>query len=368
MPHFVADELRRRGVPVRHLHVWDDYDRFRKVPAGVDPSWAEHIGRPCPPCPTRGSATRRGPSTTRSRCVTALHDARRRDGGDLPDRALPRRRLPRGGAARRTPSRRDRRGAGAAPDQEGRAPTPRRADDDHAAQEAEALADSVAHDDDDGRHRGRLLPVQALLPRLRPRHDHGDGVRRRHHRPRLHLLGVRLPRHDQPRDAGRGQAGLEGRLADAVGLRARRLRAGRHGPRDPGVVVHRRPRAGRVGVGLPAAGVVRLRLRRVRRRAEDVVVRRRRADRRATRCGCSSRRSCAGSTCAASPSRPSTSTSVPRSCACTTSGTRWAARRRPEARHPGARLRARGGDRVRRPAADPAGGRAVPDARRRWPT
>src|SRR4051794_28109065 len=46
MPHFVADELRRRGVPVRHLHVWDDYDRFRKVPQGVDPSFAEHIGRP----------------------------------------------------------------------------------------------------------------------------------------------------------------------------------------------------------------------------------------------------------------------------------------------------------------------------------
>jgi lysyl-tRNA synthetase class 1 len=46
MPHFVADELRRRGTPVRHLHVWDDYDRFRKVPHGVDPSFAEHIGRP----------------------------------------------------------------------------------------------------------------------------------------------------------------------------------------------------------------------------------------------------------------------------------------------------------------------------------
>ncbi|MXG89755.1 lysine--tRNA ligase [Nocardioides flavescens] len=44
--HFVADELRRRGVPVRHLHSWDDFDRFRKVPAGVDPSWADHIGRP----------------------------------------------------------------------------------------------------------------------------------------------------------------------------------------------------------------------------------------------------------------------------------------------------------------------------------
>src|SRR5215213_10186255 len=46
MPHFVADELRRRGVSVRHLHVWDDYDRFRKVPRDVDPSFAEHIGRP----------------------------------------------------------------------------------------------------------------------------------------------------------------------------------------------------------------------------------------------------------------------------------------------------------------------------------
>ncbi len=44
--HFVADEIARRGVPVRHLHVWDDYDRFRKVPAGIDASYAEHIGRP----------------------------------------------------------------------------------------------------------------------------------------------------------------------------------------------------------------------------------------------------------------------------------------------------------------------------------
>jgi lysyl-tRNA synthetase class 1 len=45
-PHFVAEELRRRGVPVRHLHSWDDFDRFRKVPAGVPPEWSEHIGRP----------------------------------------------------------------------------------------------------------------------------------------------------------------------------------------------------------------------------------------------------------------------------------------------------------------------------------
>lgn len=44
--HFVAEEIRRRGIAVRHLHSWDDYDRFRKVPAGVDPSWSEHIGKP----------------------------------------------------------------------------------------------------------------------------------------------------------------------------------------------------------------------------------------------------------------------------------------------------------------------------------
>ncbi|WEH34079.1 lysine--tRNA ligase [Streptomyces sp. AM 4-1-1] len=48
-PHLVADEIRRRGYQVRHLISWDDYDRYRKVPAGVpgvDGSWAEHIGKP----------------------------------------------------------------------------------------------------------------------------------------------------------------------------------------------------------------------------------------------------------------------------------------------------------------------------------
>lgn len=44
--HFVVEEVRRRGVEVRHLHSWDDYDRFRKVPFGVDESWNDHIGRP----------------------------------------------------------------------------------------------------------------------------------------------------------------------------------------------------------------------------------------------------------------------------------------------------------------------------------
>lgn len=49
VPHLVADEIKRRGIPCVHLLSWDDYDRFRKVPggvAGVDESWAEHVGKP----------------------------------------------------------------------------------------------------------------------------------------------------------------------------------------------------------------------------------------------------------------------------------------------------------------------------------
>lgn len=59
-PHLVADEIRRRGYTVRHLISWDDYDRYRKVPAGVagvDASWAEHIGKPLTSVPApEGSA------------------------------------------------------------------------------------------------------------------------------------------------------------------------------------------------------------------------------------------------------------------------------------------------------------------------
>jgi lysyl-tRNA synthetase class 1 len=45
-PHLVADEIRRRGVPCEHIISWDDYDRFRRVPATVDSSWSEHVGKP----------------------------------------------------------------------------------------------------------------------------------------------------------------------------------------------------------------------------------------------------------------------------------------------------------------------------------
>ncbi|RKN41857.1 lysine--tRNA ligase [Streptomyces hoynatensis] len=46
VPHLVADEIRRRGIPCVHHLSWDDYDRFRRVPGGVPGSWAEHIGKP----------------------------------------------------------------------------------------------------------------------------------------------------------------------------------------------------------------------------------------------------------------------------------------------------------------------------------
>ncbi|MGI5469583.1 lysine--tRNA ligase [Streptomyces sp. CA-132043] len=59
-PHLVADEVRRRGHEVRHVLSWDDYDRYRKVPfgvEGVDDSWAEHIGKPLTSVPApKGSA------------------------------------------------------------------------------------------------------------------------------------------------------------------------------------------------------------------------------------------------------------------------------------------------------------------------
>lgn len=42
----VAHELKARGKKVRLLFSWDEFDRFRKVPAGVDPSFSKYIGYP----------------------------------------------------------------------------------------------------------------------------------------------------------------------------------------------------------------------------------------------------------------------------------------------------------------------------------
>ncbi|BCL81126.1 lysine--tRNA ligase [Ktedonobacteria bacterium brp13] len=44
--HLVSEELRSRGWKVDHIHSWDDYDRLRKVPAGVSEDFAQYIGVP----------------------------------------------------------------------------------------------------------------------------------------------------------------------------------------------------------------------------------------------------------------------------------------------------------------------------------
>ncbi len=41
----VAQALKRKGKNVRILFSWDNFDRYRKVPAGIDPSFEEHIGK-----------------------------------------------------------------------------------------------------------------------------------------------------------------------------------------------------------------------------------------------------------------------------------------------------------------------------------
>ncbi len=42
----VVKSLEKKGKKARLLFSWDDFDRFRKVPVGVDPAFAEHIGKP----------------------------------------------------------------------------------------------------------------------------------------------------------------------------------------------------------------------------------------------------------------------------------------------------------------------------------
>ena len=43
---FVAREIRRRGRTCRHIHVADDLDVFRKVPAGLPETYSQYLGKP----------------------------------------------------------------------------------------------------------------------------------------------------------------------------------------------------------------------------------------------------------------------------------------------------------------------------------
>ena len=220
------------GVPVRHLHVWDDYDRFRKVPVGRRPVVGRAhrpaaLGRAGPPRSARllgralqGAAARR-----------AARDGRRAGGGlarpSATDRLLPRARCSRRCAAR----------------------------DDIEAVLARYRTKAVERwrrrersrsRRDAGRHRRR--PGSRYKPYCRQCGRDtitADVVRRRLDRPRLHLLLCGYEGVTNLATQNRGQAGVEGRLADALGARAGRLRAGRRRPRDARVVVHRRQGPGR---------------------------------------------------------------------------------------------------------------------------
>jgi len=43
---FVAKSLKNRGEDVTFIYSWDDYDRFRKVPANVPDEWEQYLGLP----------------------------------------------------------------------------------------------------------------------------------------------------------------------------------------------------------------------------------------------------------------------------------------------------------------------------------
>lgn len=51
--YFVTKFLKKHGKDVRFIFSWDDFDRFRKVPVTVDPSFDKYIGMPYSevPCP-----------------------------------------------------------------------------------------------------------------------------------------------------------------------------------------------------------------------------------------------------------------------------------------------------------------------------
>lgn len=45
-PYLIVKELKKLGKKVRYILSFDDFDRFRKVPGGIDPSYEQYIGLP----------------------------------------------------------------------------------------------------------------------------------------------------------------------------------------------------------------------------------------------------------------------------------------------------------------------------------
>ncbi|HVX48202.1 MAG TPA: hypothetical protein VHA05_02480, partial [Candidatus Saccharimonadales bacterium] len=50
----IAYEIRRRGRAAKHVHVVDDLDVFRKVPAGISEDFNQYLGKPLCDVPAPG--------------------------------------------------------------------------------------------------------------------------------------------------------------------------------------------------------------------------------------------------------------------------------------------------------------------------
>ena len=162
-PHLVADEVRRNGAPCRHILSWDDYDRLRRVPAGLPDSFTEHIGRPLTGVPDPCGQHENFAAHFKAPLARLAGPPRDPGHRDQPDRDVHLRRLHGADRAGHAAARRHRRGPGQVPHQARR--RGRR-----------------------GRAAGRgVLPVPAVLRVLRPGRHHRDRLRRRDHRDHLYL-------------------------------------------------------------------------------------------------------------------------------------------------------------------------------------
>ena len=303
---------RAAGAPPAQL------GRLRPVPQGArrastrrGPSTS--AGR-CRADPTRGSATPRGPSTSRRRCARRsprwAWRWRRSARPSATGRRLPRADPARGRSDDDIEAVLARYRTKAGPPRPRRRPGARRLG---------------------RRRRGRLgrrgrpgaLPLQALLPRVRPRHDDRHVVRRRDDRPRLHLHRVRL--HGVTNLATQD----EGKLVWKVDWPMRWAFEGVDF--EPGGVDHATPGSSyTVGkelveevFGGRAPSLVRLRLRRLRGRCRRCRRRAGRAHRRADALRILEAPILRWLYVRRKPKQAFNIDFGPRSCGCTTSGTRW---------------------------------------------
>ena len=254
--HLVAEELRDRGWSVDHVHSWDDFDRLRKLPAGVPAEFAEHIGLPISDIPDPD-----GRAESWAACHIEDFERSAAQLGIAP-RWVRQYRAYRGGTCLELVG--------------------------LAMARRELIFDVLAQFQAPGRHEAPLRSAAARttpsgLLRELPQGHHGDRELGPGHGRALVPLRQLWPRRGvQPARQGRGEAGLEGRLADALGLRGRDLRALRCRP------LLARARRFVVGgqivreiFGGSAADRPDVRLRRHQRHGQDVVV---------ARAGCRPRR------------------------------------------------------------------------------